>query len=579
MMTSRATVALVLALVLALFLPGCTMAGAGPRDADPAPVDDEEVTGSAALEEAGLSGGSEESDESGESGERDGDPGRADALVVFGPKLETETPAPPPGEFLYADGVLPGPARRQVEEFVHALTEGRASERYRSWLEREAVWGDWVRGELRTAGLPDELVYLAMIESGFHPTIVSHAGATGMWQFMPATARAAGLRVDSWVDERRDPEAATRAAIRHLAELYAETGDWALSAAAYNAGLGRVRRAQAREPEDRRDYFSLSAARRLPRETRNYVPILLAAAWVDRHRDRYGLPPRVASTPPATDTLAVGGRTRLSVLAEALGVPHDTLKTLNSHLVRGAVPPEGVGVRVPAGTDTAGLAAFLAAVPRDRRLLPDWHETRYVVRPGDSYWRIARRHDTTVDRLRRLNPRHGEIIHPGDRLVVRRVPSYDVPGQVAQVEPSAAGPPAGTSGTATTAAATSSGSSASSAATETSGSSGSSDGVAGAPDGEYVVRAGDTMTGLAQRLGIGVDDLSRWNDMPSPRPLRIGETLKVAPPVIRYTVRPGDTMTGLARRYGVTLSQLAEWNGMAGPRPLRVGETLVVRVR
>lgn len=495
---------------------------------------------SAALEEAGL---------------EDGLDGEAPRLDVH----EAAAPRTPAG-FLHPEGrELPEAIQRQVEQFVHAFTEGRARETYRRWLEREAVWGDWIRAELRAADLPEDLVYLAMIESGFHPTAVSHAGATGMWQFMAATGRMSGLRVDDWVDERRDPEAATRAAIRHLSELHSATGDWALSAAAYNAGSGRVRRAQAGQP--RTDYFSLSLNKRLPRETRDYVPIILAAAWIDAHRSQFGLPPRAPSARVTIDTLAVEGRVRLSVLAQGLGLSGESLKSLNPHLVRGAVPPSGGLVWVPAATDTAGLGRHLASLSREERLLPDWMETRYAVRSGDSWWAIARRHDTTVDRLRALNPKRGAVIHPGDRLVVRRVAAYDTPGRTVV----AASPPSGGAD----------GEAARSAAAARAGERGTTGPAAGRA--AYTVRAGDTMSGIASRIGVSLAALVEWNDMDAPRPLRIGETLRVAPPVIRYTVQPGDTMTAVARRYRVSVDDLAEWNRMRMPRPLRAGETLVVR--
>jgi membrane-bound lytic murein transglycosylase D len=597
------------ALVLLLFVSACSTAGPGPLP-EPAPApepvtlypDEDVEEGSAALEEAGLSG------------EDEGEGAIGARVDSSAPQLKLDAAADlgPPGSFLYpASGELPEGIQREVEGFVEKLTEGNARSNLEKWLEREAEWGDWVRSELRAAELPEELVYLAMIESGFHPTIVSHAGATGMWQFMPATARLSGLRVDSWVDERRDPEKATAAAIRHLSELYGETGDWALSAAAYNAGLGRVTRAQARAEADRRDYFSLTLDGRLPRETRNYVPIMLAAAWVDRHRSDFGLPERVVRERPQVDSLAVDGRTRLSVVAEGLGLDHDELKSLNPRLVRGAVPPEGAMVRVPVQTDTAGLGVYLAGLDRDQRLLPDWIETTYSVRSGDSWWAIARRHDTSVDRLRRLNPRRGDIIHPGDRLVVRRVASYDtgrgVPAReavardavarTAAVDPTPTPTPAPVpveeSTTRTRASArpaearmatprsaeAGSASEARSAEKESSGRTAAP--PASTPPSpvrtDYVVRPGDTMTGVARRLGVSVEQLAAWNGMSDPRPLRAGERLRVAPPVIEYIVQPGDTMTGIALLYQVSVEDLAEWNSMANPRPLRAGEMLVVR--
>lgn len=519
--------------MVVLFASACS--GVKPAGPEPSAGLDEDMAGSAGLEEAGLEAGLPEE------------------FVVPPVEIE-ELPTPhTPGGFLYPPGRgLPEPIQGQVEQFIHAFAEGRASETYRVWLEREAIWGDWIRNELRGAGLPEDLVYLAMIESGFHPTAVSHAGATGMWQFIRSTARLSGLQVDDWVDERRDPVAATRAAIRHLGDLYEATGDWALAAAAYNAGLRRVTRAQARTGAD--DYYSLSMARQLPRETRDYVPIILAAAWLDAHRPAYHLPPREAGTPPVADSFTVEGRTRLSVLAGALAVPNETLKALNPHLVRSAVPPPGGYVRVPVGTDTLGMGEQLASLSREERLLPDWMETRYTVRSGDSWWLIARRNNTTVDRLRRLNPQRGDVIYPGNRLLVRRVAAYDRPGRTVVAEraptpepvapartPPALPPPLG--------------------------------------DEAYTVKPGDTMSEIAADLGVPLETLTEWNGMSAPRPLRIGETLRVAAPVIRYTVRPGDTMTAVAQRYRVSVDDLAEWNRMQKPRPLRIGEILVVPSR
>ncbi len=405
-----------LAVMLLLFLPACGTVAGGVSNS---PVGRRAHTGvadagaedSAVLREGALDGTAF---------------GAADA-----PRIRLEGLALPstPGAFLYpSSGELPEEIQSQVEQFIHALTDGRASGRYGRWLDGEAVWGDWIRAELRDAGLPQDLVYLAMIESGFHPAAVSHAGAAGMWQFMAPTARMSGLRVDDWVDERREPEAATHAAIRHLSDLYKATGDWALSAAAYNAGLGRVTRAVAGEGE--RDYFSLSLAGRLPRETREYVPIMLAAAWVDRHRAEYGIPPREPRGRPVSDSVHLEGRTRLSVVADGLGIRRDSLKALNLHLVRGAVPPTGGIVRVPVASDTGALSVHLASLSREQRLLPDWIETHYSVRSGDSWWAIARRHDTTVDALRALNPTRRDVIHPGDRLIVARTAAYDTgPGK------------------------------------------------------------------------------------------------------------------------------------------------------
>jgi membrane-bound lytic murein transglycosylase D len=452
---------------------------------------------------------------------------------------------------------FPPAALDQVLHNIGLFHTGRARANFERWLVREGRYRDLILGELEAAGLPEELLYLSMLESGFSPTAVSRAGAVGLWQFMPATGRESGLRIDDWVDERRDPIASTRAAIGHLTYLYQELGDWALAAAAYNAGLGRVRRTRI---DSGAGYFDLTLSGRLPAETRGYVPLILAASHVARNRELYGFVDITPDPPLRYDTVHVEGRTRLSALARTAELTVAELTALNTHLIRGAAPPGlSYPLRVPVGSANPEIGLRLAALPVDERLLPEYRDIYAVVRPGDSWWRIANAHGVTVRALRARNPRVGDVIHPGMRLLVDRRVVRD--GEGAAATNRVAGGPSGSS--------TEPARSASRPP-----SAGAAQPAAGAT---YRVRQGDTMTGIASARGVTVGDLVRWNGMSAPRPLREGETIRVGPAdPRRHRVERGETMTSVARRYGVGISDLVRWNGFDAARPLREGEVLVV---
>jgi membrane-bound lytic murein transglycosylase D len=463
---------------------------------------------------------------------------------------------------------LPPAALDQVLQSVGLFHSGRARSNFERWLVREGRYRDLILTELEAAGLPEELLYLAMLESGFSPTAVSRAGAVGLWQFMPATGRESGLRVDDWVDERRDPIAATHAAIGHLSYLYGQLNDWALAAAAYNAGLGRVRRTRG---DSEAGYFDLTLSGRLPAETRSYVPLILAASHVARNRAHYGFTDVEPEPPLRYDTLHVEGRTRLTAVARAGDLAMADLTALNTHLVRGAAPPgRSYPVRVPAGAASPEIAVQLAAMPVDERLLPEYREIYAVVRSGDSWWRIANNHGVTVRDLRARNPRVGDIIHPGMRLLVeRRVvrdgESVARPAPAAPVAPVARARTASASPARTTAPAAGAGAPVRVSAPASAG-------------GEtYRVRSGDTMSGIAVARGVPLADLARWNGMASPRPLREGELLRVTSPEPRkHRVQRGETLTSVARKYDVAIRDLVRWNDLGSARPLREGEVLVV---
>ena len=286
----------------------------------------------------------------------------------------------------------------RVEHYVRAFS-GDASTRIAERLSRGTRYEPMIRAKFREAGLPEDMYYLALIESGYDPHATSRALAVGMWQFMTSTAKGVGMRVDWWVDERRDPARATDGAIVFLGALQRQFGSLYLAAAAYNGGPGRVSRGLSRldeaEGTTRDDLaFELSDGNYLPRETRNYVPQLIAAALVGKNATRYGL--KVDTLAPFTyDSVRVGPTLPIAAAAKASGSTVAELTDLNPHILRGMTPPkDSFWVRVPAGRATvfaeglAGLdSADLVAFKRVK------------TRQGQTFAAVARANGVTVEQL------------------------------------------------------------------------------------------------------------------------------------------------------------------------------------
>lgn len=257
------------------------------------------------------------------------------------------------------DSRLPMEVNDRVERWVRRFL-GQDRVTFEEYLVREGLYGGIIRDRLRQRGMPEQLLYLAMIESGFSPTATSPMAASGVWQFMGPTARAYGLTVDSWVDERRDPVRATDAALDYLEELHAEFGSWYLAAAAYNAGAGRVHQALRRSGVaaggDERLYWEI--IEHLPRETRSYVPKLLAAALLAEEPEHFGFEVE-RSLPYLFDQVLVPPATPLRRLAGILEISPALMAELNPHLIRGTTPPDrSFLVRVPMGTSQKVVAAL-----------------------------------------------------------------------------------------------------------------------------------------------------------------------------------------------------------------------------
>jgi membrane-bound lytic murein transglycosylase D len=417
-----------------------------------------------------------------------------------------------------------------VEKFVAAMaSSGEYHSRISTGLSRAGAYLPMIRPRFADAGLPQDLSYLPLIESAFSVKAYSRARALGMWQFISSTGRHYGLDIGSLIDERRDPERSTDAAIAYLSDLHDQFDDWYLALAAYNSGSGNVRRAIRRSGS--RDFWALR--RYLPRETRNYVPAFIASVIVAKQPEKYGFAPPVEK-PWTFETVDVPDALDLQFLAKESGIPLEDLRELNPALRRDLTPARSTTtLRLPPGsTDMA--KAVLASTPRDQ-----WAPRMiHTVRGGDSLYAIARKYGSSVSAIRQANSLRGSLIRPGQTLIVPRF------------------------------------------GTEVSASGNQPQRIA--DGGVYVVQRNDTLWDISRAFSVPLERLCAANGLSRRSIIRPGQRLaipngstKTAAPSQRqawrdggatHTVRAGDTLYDIARDYNVSVNALKQANGLRSSR-------------
>jgi membrane-bound lytic murein transglycosylase D len=399
-----------------------------------------------------------------------------------------------------------------VEQWIRYFT-GRGREHFKKWQERAPRYLPLITQTMKADGLPEDLVYLAMIESGFNPKARSRAKAVGPWQFIKSTGMRYDLQVDNWIDERRDIEKSTHAAATYLKELHQIFGSWYLAAASYNAGEGKVLRAV--RADRSRNFWELARAKKNFRaETRNYVPKIIAAALISKNPAKYGFDDLVYETPIEWEKARVPAGTDLRAVSSVLNVDRDALVLMNSELRRGRTPLTGGAreIKVPVGRSGDVLAAvdkiaamkfkepFLKEDGLTRGFAPLRSDGRYRVRRGDTLWTISRNFGVTVDELREANNfSSAKALRPGKWIEIpvdlRRSPRVSKKGR----RPT----PVFTAAAA-----------ASSPLPEVVG-------------GTYTIQSGDTLWDLARRNGTTVAEIKRLNAIRSARDLRAGKVIRV----------------------------------------------------
>lgn len=287
---------------------------------------------------------------------------------------------------------------------------GRGHRTIVAGLERAGRYRAMISRVLAEEGVPQELIHLAQAESGFLPRAVSNMAATGMWQFVKFRGQQYGLNQSALVDERLDPEKATRAAARHLRDLYTEFGDWYLAIAAYNCGPGNIEKAVARTGYA--DFWELRARHAIPTETTNYVPIILAMTIMTKNAAEYGLDGVVPESPVEYDSVDMASPTHLALVGDLTDTPVSELAALNPALLRN-VAPQGYSVRVPKGTGSV-LAASLDRVPAGQRA--SWRMHR--VESGDTLAAIAKRYGSSSGRIAEANSLFAQEPTAGDHLLI-----------------------------------------------------------------------------------------------------------------------------------------------------------------
>ena len=362
-------------------------------------------------------------------------------------------------------------------------------------LIRSGRYEPMIRRVLKEEGVPQDLIYLAQAESGFHELALSRAGARGMWQFISSRATGYGLARNWWLDERLDPEKSTRAAAHHLHDLYNQFGDWYLAMAAYNSGPGNVQQAVRRTGYA--DFWELYNRNVLPKETKNYVPIIVAVAIMAKNRAQYGLDNLVPDPPAASDIVKIDYPVDLRLVAECVDAPVATLQDLNPSLLRTTTPKDTeFDLHLPVGSKDHYQTA-IAAIPEDMRVWWRYHR----VAPGETLASLSRTYRTPVASIVEANGLASDVasgdVEPDAKLIIPISTGQVVAGETGDLYSKHAV--------------------------------------------RYRTRRGDTIASVAQNFGVPVDKVRTWNHLRG-NTLHKGRTLSIYLPLVAG--REKDAWTG-----------------------------------
>lgn len=449
---------------------------------------------------------------------------------------------------------LPLVLNDRVASYINYYSSPRGHGVLERALTRSGLYRDMIQKVLKEEGVPQDLIYLAQAESGFQPLALSRAGARGMWQLMAQRASGYGLQRNWWLDERQDPEASTRAAARHLKDLYNEFGDWYLAMAAYNSGPGTVLKAVQRTGYA--DFWQLYNRGVLPKETQNYVPIILAVTIMAKNPSQYGLDDVVPAQPAAADVVKIDYPVDLRLVAECVDTSVATLQELNPSLLRMTTPKQGsFELHLPAGTREKYVTA-ISAIPSDMRVLWRYHK----VASGETLERVARAYHTTPSEIAQANGLQGGELEANSKLIIPIAPGKHAPGEAGDQY--------------------------------------------SARVVRYRVRKGDTVSSVADDFGVRPELLRKWNHLSS-NSLRAGRVLRVHLPAssgtptlqasgtshktkshsnlrvansrrkVYHKVQQGETLTSIATSYNTSVSALRRDNGRLASN-LRAGAVLVI---
>jgi membrane-bound lytic murein transglycosylase D len=421
-------------------------------------------------------------------------------------------------------------------------------EKFALWLKRGQEFLPFIKEVFTSEGLPQDLIFLPFTESGFNAWAYSRAGAAGLWQFMPSTGRKYGLKVDWWIDERRDPYLSTYAAARYLKKLYNDFGDWYLALAAYNAGEGKIAWALRRSGCD--NFFDLAKKRRyLKRETKHYVPKFLAILKIVQNLKKLGFEPIDWNKRPDIEKLKIKGGTDLLALAGAIDINWKTFRKLNPAFRRQVSPPDKeCFVYIP--KEKLELAKAYLDNPQSR---PFAGYKRYKIRRGDSWWYISRRFGVPIGVLKKVNNKTSNLLRPGSWIMIpaRGTDVAVYPDRVRALARKRA---------------------------------------------NYIVQRGDTLWDISRRFGVSIMTIVRANGLVSARRLRPGQKLYIPDAsykqtrlarqqaktvyarLVEYRVRRGDTLWDIARKFAVRTSDLLKWNGLPRRGIIRPGDRLKIYV-